>query len=431
MGRGCRHPRGHIEEPLEPLSVLPLHYACQQFPMRSIRLIRPVAFAVALVLVFSACRNDPVFGPFNGADWSIEEVTIDSMAVEQSSEVVQAGGSKTLYAGQIPTAGARESAILLKFDAVESALLDTMLRAELLLFRRGFQDSIPDPYSQFEMAAIVADSSIWAESDSGLAISDFPDTLLPVLGFMNTDPIALARADSASGANGAEHLALGVPDTLLRDWISGDLFNNGIILRQVGGSGLTVFNARGADLAPRLMITYIDSNGAEAYLYPPVVADLSIYPASNLPVPDDAELFSLNYSEGWLINIDFSNTFSPDSSKIILAARLILTSPQVPADLVSSVIDLEVGRTANSEGDSTLSAEASLAYNVEAGAAVFNIGLILDGYNKGTYENYGIIVGVVPNQHDFDTIQFYSPAADSALRPRLELVIGHSFEGPQ
>ena len=428
MGRGCRHPRRHIEEPLEHLSVLALHYVRQQFPMRPFRSIRPVAFGAALALVFFACRSDPVFGPLRGTDWVIVEETIDSMEVVQSSEVVQPGGSRTLYAGQIPTGAARESAILLKFQLIESALLDTMVRAELLLFRRGFQDSIPDPVTRFEMAAIVADTTIWAELDSALAITDFPDTLLPVWGFMNTDPIVLDGADSTLGANGVEHLALSIPDSLLRTWSSGDLVNNGIILRQVGGSGLTVFNAREADLNPRVMITYIDSNGTEAYLYRLLLADLSIYPPSGMALPNDVDLFSLNYSEGWRVSINFSDQFIPDSSEIILTARLILTSPQVPVDLVSNVMHLEVGRAASAVGDSAVSAQSSLIYKVEQGTAVFSMGLLLDGYNSSRFDNHGIIIAVAPNQHDFDTIQFYNSAADPSVRPRLELVIGRSFQ---
>ena len=399
--------------------------------MRPFRSIRPVAFGAALALVFSACQSDPVFGPLRGTDWVIVEESIDSMEVVQSSEIVQPGGSRTLYAGQIPTGAARESAILLKFQLIESALLDTMVRAELLLFRRGFQDSIPDPVTQFEMAAIVADTTIWAERDSGLAITDFPDTLLPVWGFMNTDPIVLDGADSTLGADGVEHLALSIPDSLLRTWSSGDLVNNGIILRQVGGSGLTVFNAREADLNPRVMITYIDSNGTEAYIYRLLLADLSIYPPSDMALPNDVDLFSLNYSEGWRVSINFSDQFVPDSSEVILTARLILTSPQVPVDLVSNEMHLEVGRrarAASAAGDSAVSAQTSLIYKAGQGTAVFSMGLLLDGYNSSRFDNYGIIIAVAPNQYDFDTIQFYNSAADSSVRPRLELVIGRSFQ---
>jgi hypothetical protein len=140
---------------------------------------------------------------------------------------------------------------------------------------------------------------------------------------------------------------------------------------------------------------------------------------------------SLNFSEGWGVHLDFGSQFQSEPARVVLAAHLVLNSLQQPDDLVASWVDIRIDRrgAAIADTDSFVVNIPNLTYTVDEGTWRVDLGALLDDLNRGNLENFGVDLIVNPRRYDFDTLEFISPAnPDSALRPRIELLYGHSFK---
>ena len=143
-------------------------------------------------------------------------------------------------------------------------------------------------------------------------------------------------------------------------------------------------------------------------------------------MPTDSTRMVFNYYTGWAAQLDFSPSLVPDSTRRILTARLHFRSPQLPGDLTAATVTLRIDRRL--PGDSLITEEIA-NYSSEEGQWTVNIGDLADAFNTGRKENLGINIRIVPVNHNFDTLIFYSPYAEPGLRPTLELLYAAPYEG--
>ena len=82
--------------------------------------------------------------------------------------------------------------------------------------------------------------------------------------------------------------------------------------------------------------------------------------------------------------------------------------------------------------DTTVVLFSGSNYTVANGNWTVYIGSLVSSLNNGNFENFGFDLRIVPVNHDFDTVIFYSPyALDEALRPTLQLVYGAAYQDEQ
>ena len=339
--------------------------------------------------------------------------------------------SHTLYAGLTDEPVARESGILIKFASVDTSQLADLQAAKLVLFRRTFADEPPELETNFDLYVIDEPDTAWAESDTGLTLTDFPNLVFHADSSMIIDTVAVLVGDTV-----LEHLAFPVDTLLLRQWAGGSMANNGFLIRQESGGALVGFYSwESYDLSPYLALTIADttSTGADTTIiyYDPPTEDLSIYPS----LPDNSiysdSLLHLDYSSGVRSHVDFAPYFDPDTTSIIAGARLVLHVNHGASQILADRVDLQVLRRAKplAQGDSTEVLISSVIYQKGSDNLVLKLGGFLSSVIAGVYENFGLDLVVIPSNHDFDHLVFWGASApDSLKRPRLEIIYSSLYK---
>lgn len=399
------------------------------------RLHRTTVAALLALALAIGCENASILSPLPGSQWQLSDTTLSVMSFHQIEAPAFSNGSSTLYAGPIGGDPAKESVILLRpalFDSLHIAD-SNFVSAELVIFRRVFRHSTPDPSSLFELSIIMADSSIWSEADTGLTV-DSPGLQLltgTVVASMTTESVRVPTVDSTETLVGVEHIRFPILAETFNSWLVDSTALNGFMLRQAGGLDAVAFHARLTTRPPFVALTFTDTadGGELTTVYSTLVANLGIYPPSQELAPVDTTLMVFNYHNGWGAHINFSPSLEPDSSRLIVAAKLKFYSPQLPDDLTASTVTLRFDRVI----DDSLKTEALFAgvnYASDETEWTVIIGRLADDINSGRSENFGIDIRVVPSNHDFDTLIFHSPYADDpAVRPTLELVYAVPYAG--
>ncbi|MCH8328212.1 MAG: hypothetical protein IID15_06790 [Candidatus Marinimicrobia bacterium] len=386
---------------------------------------------MALALA-AGCDNPTILSPLPGTQWQLSDTTLSAMSFNQIEVTAFSNGSRSLYAGPIGGDMTKESVILLRpalFDSLRLAD-SNFVSADLIVFRRVFRDSTPDPSALFELSIIVADSSIWSETDTGLTadLPRFGQLAGAVEVSMTTASILVPLGDSTETLVGAEYLKFPIVAETLRNWLVGSTVPNGFMLRQIGGSSAAAFDSRLSGRPPIIALTYIDTaDGSDLQtVFANTLSNLAIAPPAQQSMPTDSTLMVFNYYNGWAAQLDFSPSLVPDSTRRILTARLHFRSPQLPGDLTAATVTLRIDRRL--PGDSPITEEIA-NYSSEEGQWTVNIGDLADAFNTGRKENLGINIRIVPVNHNFDTLIFYSPYAEPGLRPTLELLYAAPYEG--
>ncbi|MCH7573530.1 MAG: hypothetical protein IIA59_00220 [Candidatus Marinimicrobia bacterium] len=398
------------------------------------RLHRTTVAALLALVLATGCDNASILSPLPGSQWQLSDTTLSAMSFRQIEVSAFSNGSRTLYAGPIGGDPAKESVILLRpalFDSLHIAD-SNFVSAELVIFRRVFRDSTRDLSSLFELSVIVADSSVWSAADTGLTV-DSPGLQLRtgvVEASMTTASVTVPLGDSTETLVGIEHITFPILAETFDNWLNDTTALNGFMLRQVGGLDAVAFHARLTTRPPFVALTYTDTaeGGDLTTVYSGLVADLGIYPPSQEPAPTDSTLMVFNYYNGWGAHVNFSPSLKPDSSRLIVAAKLKFYSPQLPDDLIASTVTLRLDRVI----DDSLKTEVlftGVNYASDETEWTVIIGRLADEINSGRSENFGIDIRVVPSNHDFDTLIFYSPYADAAVQPTLELVYAVPYAG--
>ena len=385
-------------------------------PLRARRTI--VTLAAGLVLIFSSCEQNPAIPLSPGQPWSFELASIDSLVVTPIARRPSYGNSRTLFAGVVPDPEPRETGILLKFAGLDTARLNNMEGARLVLFRRAFTDSTPDPMATFDFYVVEALDTSWTESDTGLTINDFPLSPAYATTQLTEDSVFIFTADTLV-KDTPEHLKIPVDTLLLRQWSTGLLANNGFLVLMNGGDRVIGFHARNTPLFPYLAIDLHDttSAGVDTTIieYRSPTADLSIY-----PVPaqgGDRSLIQLNHSKGLGLFID---SLIIVTNNPIVGGRLILhtqaDAPQLVADQMK--IDLLWHTDSLGVGDRM----ASAVFQAGSDSLIMNVGAVVLRYANG-FDLYGLELVVDPQHNDFDNLSFWgSAAADKLMKPRLEII---------
>jgi len=389
----------------------------------------PVASAAGLILTLSRCEQNPIIADLRGSGWVLEDTTISTMLDTVLVRTRNDSTSLTLYAGQINDEQDGESGILIKFASVDTSRLPDLQAATLFLFRRTFADEPPELGVNFDLYVIDEPDTIWAESETGLTLENFPNLTLHADSSMAVNPATVIIGGVASDSV-LEHLAFPVNTDTLRQWALGHASNNGFLIRQENqGTLVGFYSGENIDLSPYLALTIADttSTGADTTItqYYPPTGDLSIYP----PNPDNSissdSSLHLDHSSGVRSHIDFGNI---DMTWIIAGARLILHANTNASRILADQVDLQILRRTDSlaEGNSTVLLDRSYP----AGSDSLNIKLseFLAGVVSGSFENYGLDLVVIPNNHDFDHLAFWGSDADSELRPRLEVTYSRLYQ---
>ena len=387
------------------------------------------------MLTLSRCEQNPIIATLPGSQWAFSDTffaVVDTVLVRTPSH----GTSLTLYTGLTDEQDG-ESGILIKFASVDTSRLPDLQAATLYFFRRTFADESPDLETRFDLYVIDEPDTIWAESDTGLTLKDFPNLTFHADSSMAVNPATVIIGGVASDSV-LEHLAFPVNTDTLRQWALGHAANNGFLIRQEGQGRLIGFHSgESYDLSPYLALTFADttSTGADTTitLYYPPTGDLSIYP----PNPDNS-IYSdgslhLDHSSGIRSHLDFAPYYDPDTTRIFAGARLVLYTDESSFPLLADSMDIQVLRRVRplAEGDSTEVLINKLTCSKESDRLVLNLESFVTGLVVGI-KNYGLDLLVIPYNHDFDHLVFCGSSAPDSLKPRLEVTYSRLYkEVPQ
>ena len=402
---------------------------------------------LALVIMLGSCQENPLAVPLPGTQWVLDSAAVQISEVSLLPRTPSHGGSRTLYAGHSAETDHREAAILLKFSfpRADTTLLDSLLSARLTLILRVFDEDPPGLGASFELHAVDAPDTVWAESDTALTLANFPQLTFQTMASPREDSVVVRintiTNEVADTLTFRQQISFPVDTLLLRQWAAAATPNNGFLIRQGSGSGLlSCYSGENDAFSPYLALTLADTTAAGAdtvvvqYRFSP--GDLSIYPSAVPvspviePLPPDDRSIELNHSYGLRSFLEFEPDFAPDSAKVVAGARLILRfrpdASRVRADQV--VMQLSRRETANTEATERL---LDFTYSVGSDSTIINLGGFMTALSIGSRENHGLELAVIPRENDFDHLTFWGPdAPDEGLRPRVEIIYAQPYVAP-
>lgn len=402
--------------------------------------IPAIVFGASILM--NSCEQNPIVADHPGSEWNLR-VDMNAMRDSVLHRTPVHGSSQTLYAGHADE-GSREAGILIKFALIDTTTLPRFKYARLVLFRRRFSDNEPVSNSPFSLSIIESDTTQWSESDTGLTVGDMGD--LAVIspyntGLLQTDSVTTFPA-GVSTTSYVEHLAFGLDSLLLRRWATGDLANNGFLLKREDGGSLVGFYTRDdLEFSPYIAIGLHDtSSGKEIDTnivhYRRPTADLSIYPTlveiSALPEEDlDDGMIRLDHSNGLIGHLNFSEFLNPDTTSMVAGAELILHTNEALRPMLAGAFEILVARHAESlaEGDSAIILhDYDIVYTAGDDSLVIDLRDYLRRIVAGSIGNHGLRISVLPEWHDFDQLIIWGSQAPADLRPRLEVTYATPFD---
>ena len=411
-------------------------------PCRSLGWITILAAVLGASLLVNSCGQNPIVADHPGSEWNIH-VDMSTMMDSVLYRTPFHGNSQTLYTGYTDE-GSREAGILIKFALIDTTLLPRFKYARLILFRRHFSDSEPVSSSPFSLSIIESDTAQWSESDTGLTVGDIGDLAVVYpyeTGLLQTDSVTTFPT-GVSTRSYVEHLAFGLDSLLLRRWATGDLANNGFLIRREDGGSLVGFYTRDElEYSPYIAIGLHDTSSSKevdtsivAYHRP--TADLSIYPTlveiSALPEDDLSDgMIHLDHSNGLIGHVNFSNYLNPDTTSMVAGAELILHTNEVQQPLLAGAVEILVARHAESlaEGDSArILHDYDIVYVAGDDSLVIDLRDYLRSIVAGSIPNHGVRISVLPKWHDFDHLVIWGSQAPAGLKPRLEVTYATPFD---
>jgi hypothetical protein len=400
--------------------------------------IAAIVTAFGLLFLLSQCEQNPIIASLPGSEWQLHTDTVQTMQDSVLYRTPVHGTSQTLYAGSTDD-GQRESGILIKFTQIDTTVLPRFKYARMVLVRKPFSDVEPVPSSQFSLAIIESDTTIWSEIDTGLTVDDMTDVRPYGTATLQVSPATTFPNGTATEGN-VEHVAFELDSLLLRQWATGVLPNNGFLIRREDAGELVGFYARGnLEFSPYIALGLHDTSTSKEpdtsiVRYHRPTEDLSIYPTltdiAGMAANDiDDGMIHLDHSNGLIGHLDFSDFFEPETTSMVAGAQLVLHANETERPLLAYAVEILVARHAESlvEGDSSIILLDDVLYTAGDDSLVLSLGGYLAGVVAGSIHNYGLRISVLPRRHDFDHLVLWGSQAPEGLKPRLEVTYATPF----
>jgi hypothetical protein len=394
--------------------------------------------AFGLILLVSQCEQNPIIASLPGSEWQLHTDIVQTMQDSVLYRIPVHGTSQTLYAGSTDD-GQRESGILIKFAPIDTTVLPRFKYARMILFRKPFSDVEPVTGSQFSLSIIESDTTIWSEIDTGLTVEDMTEEPVYGTATMQISP-ATTFPNGIATEGDVEHVAFELDSLLLRQWTTGALANNGVLVRREDAGELVGFHARGnVEYSPYIALGLQDtsaSNNPDTSIvqYHRPTEDLSIYPTltdiAGMAANDIEDgMIHLDHSNGLIGHLDFSDFFEPETTSMVAGAQLVLYTNETERPLLANAVEILVARHAESlvEGDSSIILLDDILYTTGDDSLVLSLGGYLTGIVAGSIHNYGLRISVLPRRHDFDHLVLWGSQAPEGLKPRLEVTYATPF----
>ncbi|MEE9162056.1 MAG: hypothetical protein V3U35_03705, partial [Candidatus Neomarinimicrobiota bacterium] len=401
---------------------------------------RPALLAFAIML--GSCQENPLAVSLPGTQWVLDSAAVDIAEVSRLTRTPSHGGSRTLYAGQSEETDFREVGILLKFSfpKADTTILENLLSARLTLILRVFDDDPPGPGTSFDLHAVDAPDTAWAESDTALTLADFPQLTFQAMASPGEDTVVV-RIGSVVMDTLLQQISFPVDTLLLRQWAAAVTPNNGFLIREGSGAGLiSCYSWENFAFSPYLALTLADttSEGADTavVLYRFSAGDLSIYPSAMPPspviepLPPGDRSIQLNHSYGLRSFLDLEPDFAPDSAKVVAGARLILRVRPDASRVRAAQVVLQLSRRVTADAEGATAPLLDFAYSAGSDSAILNLTGFMGPLSIGSQQNHGLELAVIPRANDFDHLTFWGPDADEGLRPRVEIIYAQPYVVP-